>query len=140
MEKRKAKEARIDGSSNEQLDDGSKELTARVEFSSEKYQVKPQQPVTVDGSLNGGMMAKLMIETEGETRTEKWEVGRLKSAKKISVALPQGGTTVAAFLLLGRHWMLLGASLGICSLISRWTWLAVAPRASGSWWNPSMCN
>lgn len=98
VEKRKAKEARIGGSSNEQLDDGSKELTARVEFSSEKYQVKPQQPVTVDGSLNGGMMAKLMIETEGETRTEKWEVGRLKSAKKISVALPQGGTTVAAFL------------------------------------------
>jgi hypothetical protein len=44
------------------------------------------------------MMAKLMMETEGETRTEKWEVGRLKSAKKISVALPQGGTTVAAFL------------------------------------------
>ena len=43
-------------------------------------------------------MAKLMIETEGDTRTEKWEVGRIKSAKKISVALPQGGTTVAAFL------------------------------------------
>ena len=43
--------------------------------------MKPQQPVTVDGSLNGGMMAKLMIETEGETRTEKWEVGRLRKKR-----------------------------------------------------------
>ena len=43
-------------------------------------------------------MAKLMVVTEGQTRTEKWEVGRLKSHKKINVALPQGGVTVAAFL------------------------------------------
>ena len=93
-----AKAARISGSANEQLDDGSKELTARVEFSSEKYQAKAQQPSEVGDRLIGGMMAKLMIETEGDTRTEKWEVGRIKSAKKISVALPQGGTTVAAFL------------------------------------------
>ena len=43
-------------------------------------------------------MAKLMVVTEGQTRTEKWEVGRLKSHKKINVPLPQGGVTVAAFL------------------------------------------
>ena len=96
--KQVAKTARIDGSSNEELDDGSKELTARVEFSSDKFQVKPQQPVEINDKLVGGMMAKLMVVTEGQTRTEKWEVGRLKSHKKINVALPQGGVTVAAFL------------------------------------------
>ena len=44
------------------------------------------------------MMAKLMIDREGDTRTEKWEVGRIKKAKEVSVALPEGGKTVAAFL------------------------------------------
>ena len=52
----------------------------------------------MDDKLVGRMMAKLMVETEGDTRTEKWEVGRLKSHRKVSVALPEGGTTVAAFL------------------------------------------
>ena len=100
LAKQVAKTARIGGSSNEELDDGSKELTstARVGFSSEKFQVKPQQPVEINDKLVGGMMAKLMVVTEGQTRTEKWEVGRLKSHKKINVALPQGGVTVAAFL------------------------------------------
>ena len=97
-EKATAKAARIDGSANKQLDDGSKELTARAEFSSEKYQAKQQQPAAVDDKLVGGMMAKLMVETDGDTRTEIWEVGRLKSHKKVAVTLPQGGTTAAAFL------------------------------------------
>ena len=44
------------------------------------------------------LMAKLMVVIDGESRTEKWEVGRLKSAKKVSVALPQEGATVAASL------------------------------------------
>ena len=86
-----AKAARISGSANEQLDDGSKELTARVEFSSGKFQVSSRQPAAVNGDLEGRMMAKLMIDREGDTRTEKWEVGRIKSAKTISAALPQGG-------------------------------------------------
>ena len=93
-----AKAARISGSANEQLDDGSKELTARVEFSSEKFQVSSRQPAAVNGDLEGRMMAKLMIDREGDTRTEKWEVGRIKKAKEVSVALPEGGKTVAAFL------------------------------------------
>ena len=69
-------------------------------------------------------MAKLMIETEGETRTEKWEVGRLR--RKSVSPCPKGAPPLQLSFLLGRHWMLLGASLGICSLISRWTWLPVA--------------
>ena len=48
-----AKAARISGSANEQLDDGSKELTARVEFSSEKFQVSSRQPAAVNGDLEG---------------------------------------------------------------------------------------
>ena len=67
-EKATAKAARIDGSTNKQLNDGSKELTARVEFSSEKYQAKSQQPAAVDGKLAGHMMAKLMVETEGDVK------------------------------------------------------------------------
>ena len=60
--------------------------------------MKPKQPEEVNDSLVGGMMAKLMEVIDGESRTEKWEVGRLKSAKKASVALPQEGATVAASL------------------------------------------
>ena len=44
------------------------------------------------------LMAKLMVDIEGSVRTEKWEVGRIKKAKKVNVTLPQGGVTVAAFL------------------------------------------
>jgi hypothetical protein len=33
-----------------------------------------------------------------DVRTETWEVGRLKSAKEIRVAQPQGGTTVSTFI------------------------------------------
>ena len=62
MEKRKAKNAQIDGTANEELADGSAELTARVEFSSEKYRVKSRQPAAVDDSLVGGMMTKSMVE------------------------------------------------------------------------------
>lgn len=40
----------------------------------------------------------LMVVTEGSVRTEKWEVGRIKKAKKVNVTLPQGGVTVAALL------------------------------------------
>ena len=96
--KRADKEARIDGSSNEEIDDGSKEMAARVEFSSEKYQVKPKQPGVVDDKIVGGMMGKLAVDIEGQTRTERWEVGRVKSTREIKVALPEGGTTVSAYL------------------------------------------
>ena len=40
----------------------------------------------------------LMVVTEGSVRTEKWEVDRIKKAKKVNVTLPQGGVTVAALL------------------------------------------
>ena len=83
-------------------------------------------------------MAKLMIETEGETRTENWEDGRLKSAKKISVALPQGGTTVAAFLFSWQALDAAGRVSGDMLTDLSLDLVAVAPRASGSWWNPSM--
>lgn len=47
-------------------------------------------------------MAKLMVDTEGSVRTEKWEVGRIKKAKEVNCerhpALGQGGVTVAALL------------------------------------------
>ena len=145
MAKQVAKTARIGGSSNEELDDGSKELTstARVGFSSEKFQVKPQQPVEINDKLVGGMMAKLIVATEGQTRTEKWEVGRLKSHKKINVALPQGGVTVAAFLY---GWQALdsgpGAPLPECSagpLVGLgWLSLAVVPKASEPWLSESL--
>ena len=90
--KRTIKDARIDGSSNKELDDGSAELTARLEFSSEKFKAKAShcQPTEVSDSFHGALMANLMIDTEGSIRTEKWEVGRIKKAKKVNVALPEG--------------------------------------------------
>ena len=69
-----------------------------MEFSSEKYQVKPKQPGVVDDKIVGGMMGKLAVDIEGQTRTERWEVGRVKSTREIKVALPEGGTTVSAYL------------------------------------------
>ena len=42
--KRTAKDARIGGSSNKELEDGSAELTARLEFSREKFQAKGPKP------------------------------------------------------------------------------------------------
>ena len=46
--KRTAKDARIGGSSNKELEDGSAELTARLEFPSEKFQAKATQPADSD--------------------------------------------------------------------------------------------
>ena len=44
----------------------------------------------VDRALVGGLMGKLMVETDEDgERKEKWEVGRLKKAKEVSVALPE---------------------------------------------------
>ena len=106
MEKRKAKDARIDGTANEELADGCAELTARVEFFSEKYRLKSRQPATVDDSLVGGMMAKSMVqEVEEGERTETWEIGRLKKTKKISVALLEGGSHPQRLFSLGRRLM-----------------------------------
>ena len=90
------------------------------------------------------LMAKLMVAIDGESRIEKWEVGRLKSAKKASVALPQEGATVAASLF---TWQALDSAnrasgymhgymepAHMCSTIYRWIWQAAVQRASGSWW------
>ena len=88
--KRTAKDARIGGSSNKELEDGSAELTARLEFPSEKFQAKATQPTEVSDSLHEALMAKLMVDTEGSVRTEKWEVGRIKKAKEVNVTLPWG--------------------------------------------------
>ena len=96
--------ARIDGSSNIPLGDECIPAAAlqRVEFSSERYRVKETQPAQINSSLEGGMMAKLIVSTEEDgTRKEFWEVGRVKKSKEIKVPLPEGGTTVSAFLF---HW------------------------------------
>ena len=68
-EKQAAKEARIDGSANRAIDggDGNAELTARIEFSSDKYQAKTTQPTEVTDALVDGLMAKLI--EQGESRT-----------------------------------------------------------------------
>ena len=68
------------------------QLTARLEFSSEKFQAKATQPTEVSDSLHGALMAKLMVDTEGSVRTEKcqWEVGRVKKANEVNVTLPWG--------------------------------------------------
>ena len=65
-------------------------MTARLEFPSEKFQAKATQPTEVSDSLHGALMAKLMVDTEGSVRTEKWEVGRIKKAKEVNVTLPWG--------------------------------------------------
>ena len=88
---------RIDGSANQELaGDGSAALTRRVQFANEKFRAKAVQPDLVTEGLCGGLMAKLMVCSDEEGRTETWEVGRLKSAKKVNINLPQGGTTVVA--------------------------------------------
>ena len=102
--KEAAKAARIDGSSNMPLGDDCVAIAPprRVEFSSERFRVKETQPTHINGSLVGGMMAKLMVTLkEDGTRTEWWEVGRVKKTKPIAVTLPEGGTVVSAFLF---HW------------------------------------
>ena len=94
-----AKEARLDGSANRALaGDGSDVLTSRVEFSHARFRTKTTQPIEVTAKLCGGLMAKLMVHTEAGVRTEEWSVGRLKSAKPVRVAMPQGGATVVALL------------------------------------------
>ena len=102
--KEAAKTARIDGSSNMPMGDDCVAIAPprRVEFASENFQVKETQPAQINGSLVGGMMAKLMVTSEEDgTRKEWWEVGRVKNVKTVRVTLPEGGTTVSSFLF---HW------------------------------------
>ena len=103
-EKRAKKLARIDGSSNRALGGDCDAMPCRVEFSHDTYRVKASQPVEINSSLVGGLMAKLMVDTEGGISTERWEVGRVKKAVEVKVPLPEGGTTVSAFLF---HWQAL---------------------------------
>ena len=75
--------ARIDGSANQELaGDDSAALTGRVEFSHERFRAKTFQPTEVTADLSSGLMAKLVIDTDDDGRTETWQVGRLKSAKR----------------------------------------------------------
>ena len=82
-------------------------------------------------------MAKLMVDTEGSVRTEKWEVGRIKKAKKVKITLPEGGVTVAAFLFTwqnldtaGRASMeiLDGLSLDVAGCGPKGEWVMVEPK------------
>jgi hypothetical protein len=98
LAKQTAKVARIDGSANQELaGDDSAALTGRVEFSHERFRAKTYQSIEVNADLNSGLMAKLMIDTDDDGRTETWQVGRLKSAKEVRVVLPQGGTAVSCY-------------------------------------------
>ena len=63
-------------------------------------------------ALVGQMMAKLVEIGEGSERSEEWKVGRIKGAKKISITLPQGGTTAAAFLFTFQEWNAAGQASG----------------------------
>ena len=95
-----AKVARIDGSANNELPgDSSDTLTGRVEFSNATYRAKIIQPTGVTHDLVGKLLAKLVVLTDDAgVRTEAWEVGRVRSVKDVTVALPQGGATTSAFL------------------------------------------
>ena len=84
-----AKKARIDGSSNKEVtDDRSKELTARVEFTSETHIAKDPQPTAITTDLKYCIMAKLTYDEE--TGAESWDLGRVKDVVPVSVAAPDG--------------------------------------------------
>ena len=105
--------ARIDGSSNRTLGGDCGAAPCRVEFMHDTYRVKANQPAEINSSLVGGLMAKLMIDTEDGINTERWEVGRVKKAVEVTVPLPEGGTTVSAFLF---HWQAFRACVLLADL------------------------
>ena len=99
-----AKTARIDGSSNMPLGDDCVAIAPprRVEFASENFRVKETQPAQINGSLAGGMMAKLVVTSEEDGTRKEWrDVGRVKNAKAVTVPLPESETIVFSFLF---HW------------------------------------
>ena len=86
-----AKKARIDGSVNQELaEDRSEELTGRVGFSSKTHVAKDPQPTEITTELKGAALAKLMLEYDGTSTLETWDVGRVKDVTTLSVAGPDG--------------------------------------------------
>ena len=84
-----AKQARIDGSSNKEVTgDRSEELTARAEFKSETHVAMDPQPTSITTDLKGAILAKLTYDED--TKTETWDVGRVKDVTALSVTGPDG--------------------------------------------------
>ena len=131
-----AKKARIDGSSNQAVDgDRSEELTARVEFTSETHVAMDPQPTSITTDLKGAILGKLTY--DDETKTETWDIGRVKDVVALSVTGPDGQAqpnthTIKWQIGLTGRGLVYDLHVSIDSCGPKREWLVVKAKAAGS--------